>query len=529
MTPFPAYGDGGDVIGSRRIRRAFRFSVAAAVLFTAMLWYADRYLRYDEQAERLFVTGLMHSSTFGRPFLRAAVRWDEERHEFPTPKYLEALALREESDKVLPTYEKAFKLDPGNASLAIQYGCRLFLANRAAEARERFRDAAAAAPTNALAMYLEAAVLPWANNNEETLAESLALVAKANSGGRKVSFPRPLWSSDLPQTGWRYAELCRQMVDECCRPIVKYKEYVMARAEADIAAGQTQNWLSWLETLQTMGERFWSDAAAGVQDDEEPTPGSSLQAEVGMSIQLAALQLRSQAGDAEPDTADLMVKKRCDQLIAALSVLNRFKEASVAAIGQDMVAQRFPLLLCLQGMFVLGTCYAVACMATKFARADRAGWTLTHSSVGKVVLVGGASAATGVLFLAWLAKNTVGASAEGVMKLLWWTVIVGTIGFGLIYPRLRLPDPYPPVSVETTPDTSSALLREARRRRRNAYAVLLRRYYGIALGLLVIGACVWTLGHRASTSVYPWQIELLTTGLEQEEARVVRQAASMLR
>ena len=101
------------------------------------------------------------------------------------------------------------------------------------------------------------------------------------------------------------------------------------------------------------------------------------------------------------------------------------------------------------------------------------------------------------------------------------------LGFGLIYPFLILPGVRTVLrshSVEETPETIAL----AKRQRRIAFSSYMRRYYGLLAGLLLCVLSVWTIAYRVLFSLYPWQIELLTTGLAREEARVVRQIMTFI-
>jgi hypothetical protein len=63
---------------------------------------------------------------------------------------------------------------------------------------------------------------------------------------------------------------------------------------------------------------------------------------------------------------------------------------------------------------------------------------------------------------------------------------------------------------------------------RIAYAALLRRYYGILCGVIPCMIAVGALLYRVTYSLYPWQLELLVTGLGRQEAQVVRHVLSLL-
>ena len=129
-----------DHAGLRRGRRAFRYSVAACVFFGFALWFAEGYLRFDRAETQYRMSLTLHEAS-ARPVLRNVVKRDAEANDPPNAKYVEALAAVEEPDMVLTVYEQAMRLNPRSSFLIINYGCALFLADRPAEARERFREA----------------------------------------------------------------------------------------------------------------------------------------------------------------------------------------------------------------------------------------------------------------------------------------------------------------------------------------------------------------------------------------------------
>ena len=237
---FPEYGSGGDSAGARRVRHSFRLCVFACIAVAIMLWFSERYLRY-ELVESQYIAALTLEPESARAMLRQVVKRDAALRESPTPKYLAALAEREEADLVLPTYERACKADPNNPFTAMRYGCRLFMAERFAEAYAQFQRAGSLPPDNAWAFYLEAAALPFLKPEAEVdLGESLAILAKANSSGAPLMAPRPLWTSAMPERGLWYEKLRRHIADEFCAPLYRYVDLVMRQARHAIALRQAR-------------------------------------------------------------------------------------------------------------------------------------------------------------------------------------------------------------------------------------------------------------------------------------------------
>ncbi len=509
------FGEGGDHIGSRRSRRAFRLSVAAFAFFTIALWFSERSLRY-EAAERLYMMSLTKEFASARPLLQNAVLMDEEKRGTPTPRYVAALAEREEDDKISATYEHAYRLEPRNASLAIRYGCRLFLEGRFDEAREKFKEAQGHEPRNALPAYLEAAALAQIENDQgDNMSDALALVARTNSSGRKVAFPEPLWFPDLPQgveRGYWYAGLRRRIVDECCAPLYQYADLVIKEAKYTKA--------SWLETLQTFGERL-ADSA---------TPGS-LQAIGGMKIQLNALRQREKILEVDNRPRDVELHARRQKLESALAELVDFENQRQSRIDKEKAKFEFPFYLCWQSAALAMLVYfAFFLFCELVLHVAKSSWTLPHSFIAKLVLGCGMS----MLFLLLVIDSgfqQAGGEQAILMKAIgavWWAVFWGLLAFGLLYPATILPSVKAVVAKSGEHDDSDGFIATVRQHKRRAYISLMRRYFGIVCGLVIIVVCAWCLCYRIFLGLFPWQLKLLTSGLTGEELEVVRRVLGLL-
>lgn len=550
---FPEYGQGGDYVGARRARRAFRFFVAAVVIFTLMLAYAELYLQ-QEGAERLYTHALTLQDESARVLLKQAVLHDKQTQEVPTPKYLEALAPREETAKVLSTYEEAFNLDETNPVLALRYGCELLRAGRTEEAAAKFTVAATADRSNALPLYLKAVAQPGGYTSPEGLSESIALIAQANTSGKSVSFPRPLWSSMLPVRGRVYAELCRHIVDECSAPLYGYLNAVIGQAKADIPAGRTQYWDAWLQTLEAMGDRILLSAAGAGNESEGPAAGGALQALLGIHIQLAALDQRLaiiQMRGAPPNAA---LAARKAKLEAALEPLLAFENGRRERIDRDRSGYLFPgklFLLAFLGAFVA---YLVSRLAwnrwgrriavhpsletdetnAKGALAEPGTdpeLTIRHTPVAKIVLVAGAALLLVTLFVvqALQQSRTNEQAWMPILSVVWNLELLALLAFGLLYPALTLPGaPTVGANHAGSLEQREELLRLARLHRRRAASCLTYRYYGILLGLVLTVFAVWTVEYRMASELYPWQTPILTTGLIRDEAAVVQSTLQRL-
>lgn len=515
---FSEYGLGGDQFGARRARRAFRCAVMALVLFTGGLWLAEYFLRYD-QSERIYISAVTQATDSARAMLKSAVKYDERNNEKPTPKYAIALAERETDDDILAAYAHAYTLDPDDPFLAIRYGCQLFQHEQFKDARERFREATAQPVKNALPGYLEAAAAQFAIPENRDVAESLALVARTNSSGDPVLFPKPSWPSNvLPQDGAWYAQLRRDAVDESCAPLYKYTDFILQRATTDIEAGRTQYWESWLVTIQEMGARI----------AESPSEGS-VQAMAGLLLQQHAIELRIHILP-EGETIESLLQQ-FSALRAAVDQINAFESQRDRLIAEHRSASLYPIALCLLTELVLIGLYILAYLLSKILRTGRRCWTVSHSGIARGFLVAGCLAILIMLTLiSLLDRNSMlSESARSLLIYPWTGIMVILTAFGVFYPSLRLPNATDAATRQCPVDTpSNELIAQARQCRRVAGATLLRRYYGLLLGLFTVTACLWITGFRILVTLYPWQIKLLTTGLGQEEAELVRSVLAAL-
>lgn len=517
---FPEYGGEGNKADARRMRRSFRLCVFVVVFFTVALWFAERYLAHD-LAETQYVAGLTLAPESARSFLRSAVKHDTQKNQTPNVKYLQALAEREEKDLILPVYRQAHELDPTDPFLALRYGCQLFAAEEYSDAANMFRHTRNHPPKNALSGYLEAAAMASAAPTSD-LSESIALVAKTNENNAPIIFPAPLWSQDLPERGYWYQKLQRQAAEECLQPINVYVDRVIDQAKARIAVKHIQSWDAWLQTLQTMGQRIL----------ESPSQGS-IQAIVGIRIQLAAIELRQQIHALEAGEPDTQLAERYQKLRAALKVLNDFEATRDPIIEAHKASYILPLKILLLTMIILVGCYLAATAIAAMARTGKTAWDLPHSKLGIGVI---ALANLAFLMLLTTMSGLQARLPSGLTGLdpwlhnvqtVWWTLLAAMGVFGAWYPALRLPG-VSAIIGRNGLSTDAGMHKTAKRRHRIAYCSFMRRYYGIACGLFVAVVATWVIGYRIFLMIYPWQIEILVTGLHAEEARAVTSALAML-
>jgi hypothetical protein len=62
-----------------------------------------------------------------------------------------------------------------------------------------------------------------------------------------------------------------------------------------------------------------------------------------------------------------------------------------------------------------------------------------------------------------------------------------------------------------------------------AGANYLRRYYAVAWCLFLCVLCVWTIVFRIATHLYPWEVELLASGLALQESEMINSLLRLLR
>ncbi len=520
---FPAFGVGGDYAGARRSRRAFRMLIVACVIFTGLLYFVEAFKRYDLN-ETNYRRALTHHPESARSFMRSVVKREREQHEKPNAKYIEYLASIEEEDKVLALYDEAYRLNSGDASLLINYGCQLYRAGQYIEARERFREAGIIPPPNALPRYLEAAAMAATLAPDDDPSDTLALVASANNSGDPVLFPEPLWHASLPRHGEWYSNLRRNLVQTACWHLNRFVAQLADRAEADIKAGHVGNWDSWLRQLQIMGERLVGNTSTG-------TKGlGSIQAIAGLHMQRDALGLRKMIAERRGTGTDA-IDARMEAVADALDRLKAFqadRDSRIAAHRRIIGRPWHLIFATLGGLFAL---FLVSAFLAKIADPGRKTWAAEHGKICGPIVTTGLGLALTALFALLFTRDLPSAEAwTTVFTWMWIMSIGGLVVFGPIYPMMVLPGARRVVDLASlTPEEAESRLVLARRFRRRACATLARRYFAILLGGLIAVVCIWILGFRIVEGIYPMEMKLLVTGLESQEIQAVRDVQESLR
>jgi tetratricopeptide (TPR) repeat protein len=514
---FAEYGRGGDRAGARRTRRAFRFSVLFFLVFAGALWFNEYFLRHElHQAH--YLNALTHEPESATVILKQAVTEATQASNPAAVNYLEALAERQDPEEAVESYREAYDKDPSTPSLPLRFGVALYHNGQYLEARRMFQEAANQPQKNALPMYLEAATLPRLTGAEVNLDESLALVARTNNSGLEVRFPAPLWFKSLPQGGYWYANLRRQIAERCSAVLYQYADFVVSSAQQDTALRQAQYWVPWLEQLQIMGQRLMASADHG-----------TVQATAGIQIQLQALRMRQEIKQRVSAEADGEIVERIRKLEDALDILNGFERERDARIAAHAAMYARPGRWISSAFILLVTVYLLSYAATKKVRVGRASWSVEHTPLAKGVLAAWCVLTFLLLHSATGLQQLAGADARG-MGLpagAWWLTVTLTILFGFAYPALAVPRPAL-VLAKHGLQHDAAACHDARHEYWDTYLSLQRRYFGIAVGFFLCSLATWVVTYRLITSLYPWQIKLLASGLGEREARVVEQVLAML-
>ena len=516
---FPDYGDDADQAGARRGRKAFRYCVAAFILLTFFMWLSELFMR-PGQTERLYLSGITLPRESSRVLFEAAIKADLKTEEPLNPKYIQALAVRQEDDVALPTYEQAWNLDTTNSFFTIRYGSRLFLVGLPIQALEKYRAARAHPPANALPRYLEAAAGAHAGKNEDAMRAAMVVVARTNNAGEDVIFPRPLWYSGYPETGTQYAWLAREIVTESTAPLYHLSNQVVAAVSRQIASNQTQHSRTWLEQIQRMGERILMSSE----------PQGTLQAVAGTTIQLQATQKLEELEAHEGREADEALIETRVKLVKALEILTDFENSRAERLELIEREYAYPIKLSSLGIALLLGAYLLALTAHKIMRLRKSAWALAHSTLGKWMLGIGI---TTLFFLLQLltALQQIPAAQEEYAKAIatiWWAVIGILILFGGLYPGLTLSTPEEVSRKSGRLEEMPHTIRLARQAYRRVYAAMVVRYYGLLSGISMCMVCVWIMSYRIMNGLYPWQVNLLSDGLLGEEGLIVQQVLTLL-
>lgn len=514
---YEEYGRGGDRAGARRTRRAFRFTVLFFVFFAGALWFSEGFLRHELHQSH-YLNALTHEPESATVILKQAVREAAETNNPAEVNYLLALAARQDPEEAIESYRVAYERDPATPGLAVRYGVALYDSGRYEEARRMFQEAANQPQRNALPTYLEAAALPRLPGGQDTLDESLALVARTNNSGLEIRFPSPSWFKSLPQEGFWYANLRRNIVQQCSAVLYQYAGFVIASAQGDTPLRQAQYWVPWLEQVQIMGQRLMSSPDRG-----------TIQATMGIQIQLQALRMRQEIKQRVSAEADEAIAARIDSLEPALELLDAFERERDTRIAAHTAMYLRPIQWIYRAAAVLALVYLLTYAAAKKAGAGRTSWTVQHAPLARRVLAAWCVLTFLLLHSATVLQAGAGTEAHSMNSAAaaWWLVVCLTVVSGFAYPALTTPRPGT-VLARHGHSNDPAARKDARHEYWETYLSLQRRFFGVALGLFLCSLSTWVVTYRLMTSLYPWQVKLLASGLAGQETLVVEQALALL-
>jgi len=177
----------------------------------------------------------------------------------------------------------------------------------------------------------------------------------------------------------------------------------------------------------------------------------------------------------------------------------------------------------------LGAFCGIAAVTARLFGATRNDWTIPHGRKGIVIMAVCALVLGAFLACAPVVQQATARDAVPVLRMLWTLLLAATAIAAFVYPWLLLKNPR--IAAEEDgfgAHASSERLAAANVRFRRAYAAMTRRFLGVTLGLFLCVFCLWAIVFRMATALYPWQIELLATGMGSQEAQAVRLALSLL-
>lgn len=510
-----------DYIWARRSRRSFRFIVAAIVLLTTTLWFTEGYLKYDRYEIQYRLCLTLHPAQ-ARPILRTVVRHEQENGIPPSALYLEALAQVEEPDKVVDTYKQAYQADPRNQSLLINYGCLLYAIGQFEEARERFREAGANPPSNALPRYLEAAALAQLLKDEEDSNDLMFLLTRVNLSEDPLVIPKPLWHNDLPQGGTRYLQLQWAIVERISMPLLQCADFICSRVNKCLEKGVLNNCVSALDEVEIMGQRL-----IGFRPEDSPPILNQL--ETALKIQLKVAQQKTQwpnifRGDNNTEIAEQVVL-----LEKALKDVETSKNHYAIIAERHRERAIWPMNYLLNTTFVFLVFYGVGWALHHFGSGGKRIRSLPHIRIGRITPLVGFTGMSLLLLLYAVQRHhpLEEFPLDSLVCYGCYTITIALLCFGFIYPLLLLESSkYHLTGLSTKVPTSIVTQIQLAenipfRRRMGIYGCLFRRYMGVLVGGMVIFVCVYLVLHRIFLSAYPFQYDLLNMGFDQEMEQLV--------
>ncbi len=508
-----------DFTWARRIRHAFRLIVVLAFVFTFAMWFSESYLRYDTSETQYRMALTLHPAQ-ARPILRTVVRREEAVNEQPPARYVEALAQVEEPHNVLEQYELAYRLNPRNASLIINYGTVLYENEQYEEARERFREAGVNPPRNVLPRYLEAAALAAGLQADADPTDLIALITRANASEDPVLFPEPLWHESLPTHGRRHLELRREIARRMTEPLLDCVDMIIARAKEDMEQGALRDWDNWLENIAIMGVRLMGEG-------EEDSPPTTLQLTAALTIQRDAEQLRAALVEKKGGVVPSSLHESLARYDEALKALKTFDGGYHQLLTLQSFRLALPFTLLMEAAFCFLFFYALGWFLHHLGSGGKSARAVPHIWIGKALPVMGMLVMLALLATLMVMHNTrTHTPWEAHIPLLWRSMLAALLVVGVAYPPLvaKVGNMFERIRENengskepaSTPGTVARV-----RQYTGVYGCLLRRYMGILIGGLVIVVCLWLLTYRIAYDVYPFQMELIASSVGMDTATLI--------
>ena len=517
-TQFPDYGDGGDLVGTKRLRRSFLLCVLGVIVLTIGMWVSEKEFRFGH-TESLYISGItLSDKSSGRVLLLQAIKADAAANEKQTGKYTQALAVREEDDVILRRFDEAQAIDNRNALFTIRHGSRLFIKGFPEEALRKYRDAEQlleGTQPNSLPGYLQAAAIAQKRSDPVAIKNAMIAVAKTNSREGDVIFPTPFWFSAYPKTGMHYAQLQREIIDETCAPLYTLTAYAVKSIDDKISKGQYNDARMWIGYLDQMGDRLL----------KQSQPMGTIQATEGIRIKLACNKLLEKIEAAQEGNVTKETLETSFKLTAFQNELIAYENDRDKAIQLERSRITRPNLVAIVSwLIVMGVWFLFWCLSWFFTPRENA-WSLKYNGFGKIML-GGGNLTLFTLLCCYYAFNNLEGFPYGYIDVLTWAWVgcgLILLCMGMVFPLTMLKSPDEAARKQARPGDIDNVLRFARVAYRQSYFELMYRYYGALAGLNTFVLCAWILLFRLSQGLFPWQVNLIAKGfLDSEFALVER-------
>jgi len=502
-----------DISGSVRARKAFRLSVLGLFIFTSLLCFSELQLKYP-QPETLYNDALTLYKGASRVFLVQAVRLDKERNETQNPKYIKALAVREENDKVLETYPAALELDAEDVLFQLRYVSRLLTMGRpylALEQIAHIEELQQGKSANSLTGYLKAAALTIKGDRKTAVRNAMAEIARTNNSQATVTYPTPFWFSEYPKTGTQFADHTREITDEIIFPLTRLLTHIVIEIQREIRNGNASEVKPWLRELSLMGRNMYTD----------PDQTGVRQALFGIQWELRVATLSQEAAFA-PTEGELNrfieEKVRCENILRTLTEFEKNRDDAIK-LEERKISQ--PTFLAVGTWFITFALWSFFVVQNRLWSNHGDSWTIPIGRYGKILIV-----LTNFLIVVLLVLMFNASTKDAYTSEFWdntsliWKYSIGVyLGIGLIYPFYLLSG-YPSLRHSSEGDSTFSKIMSMMPRF-STWGLVTRRYYGMVFGWYTILMCLAVIGYYLVFNLFPWQFNLLSSGLLDVERDLV--------